>query len=213
MLVGYARTSTVEQKASLEGQDRELRAAGCERVYAEEVSAVAMKRPKFEEAMEFLRDGDVLVVTKLDRLARSVAHLVEINERLKRKKVALKVLNNSGIDTTTATGKLMFNVIGAIAEFERELLLERQAIGIAKAKDEGKYIGRFPNARNLAADVLALHKEGVKAREIAKRLGIGKSSAYEIIAKGETYPVVPRRSVALGKGTGRVTLRATGSVR
>jgi DNA invertase Pin-like site-specific DNA recombinase len=195
VLVGYARVSTVEQKASLEGQIQELKGGGCDKVFAEEVSAVATKRPKFEQAMDFVREGDVLVVAKLDRLARSVAHLVEINAKLERKKVALKVLNNSGIDTTTPTGKLMFSVVGAIAEFERALLLERQKIGIADAKKEGKYIGRFPTARNRAADVLKLHGEGMKARDIAKQLGISKSSVYEIISEGRTYPVVARRRV------------------
>ena len=207
MLVGYARTSTGDQKASFEEQQRLLSEAGCEKVFREEVSAVATKRPEFERAMEFVREGDVLMVTKLDRLARSVAHLVDINARLEKKQVGLRVLNNSGIDTTTATGKLMFNVIGAIAQFERELLLERQRIGIAKAKDKGKYVGRFPIARNQAAEVLELHKAGVKPSEIAKQLGISRSSAYEIIAKGETYPVVRRRRVLTVQADAVVTSR------
>ena len=204
MLVGYARTSTGDQKASFEEQQRLLSEAGCEKVFREEVSAVATKRPEFERAMEFVREGDVLMVTKLDRLARSVAHLVDINARLEKKQVGLRVLNNSGIDTT---GKLMFNVIGAIAQFERELLLERQRIGIAKAKDKGKYLGRFPIARNQAAEVLELHKAGMKPSEIAKQLGISRSSAYEIIAKGETYPVVRRRRLVTVQADAVVTSR------
>jgi DNA invertase Pin-like site-specific DNA recombinase len=196
MLVGYARTSTTEQKASITDQVRLLEDAGCEKIFSEEVSAVAKVRPKFEEARNFVREGDVLVVCKLDRLARSIAHLVEINEEFTKKKVALKVLNNSGIDTSTATGRLMFSVIGAIAEFERDLLLERQRVGIERAKNDGKYIGRFPAARNQAARVLELHKNGTKPSDIAKQLGIGRSSVYALIARGETFPVVQRRRTA-----------------
>ena len=135
MIIGYARTSTVEQKAGFEAQLRELQAAGCEKVYQEQVSSV-VRREQLEQAIEYAREGDVLVVTKLDRLARSVAHLLALRDRLKAKGVALRILN-MGLDTSTATGGMMMTVVGAIAQFEREMMLERQREGIAKAKGEG----------------------------------------------------------------------------
>ena len=115
--------------------------AGCEKVFREQVSAVSREREELEAAIEFAREGDVLVVTKLDRLARSVPHLCEIGSRLEAKGVGLKVLDQA-IDTTTPTGRLMFNMLGAIAQFERELIRERMLVGVAKAKAEGKYKGR-----------------------------------------------------------------------
>ena len=141
MNIGYARTSTVEQGASFEAQQAQLKAAGCEKVFREQVSAVSPEREELEAAIEFAREGDILVVTKLDRLARSVPHLCDIGARLDAKGVGLKVLDQA-IDTTTPTGRLMFNMLGAIAQFERELIRERMLVGVAKAKAEGKYKGR-----------------------------------------------------------------------
>jgi DNA invertase Pin-like site-specific DNA recombinase len=123
---------------------------------------------------------DALVVTKLDRLARSVAHLVAIGERLDTKGVSLQVLEQA-IDTSTSTGRLMFNMLGAIAQFERELMLERQREGVAKAKAEGKYKGRAPTARAKAPEVRQLHKEGVGPTEIARRLQISRASVYRVL--------------------------------
>ena len=124
--------------------------------------------------------GDTLVVTKLDRLARCVPHMWEIIDRLRAKGVALRIVN-MGIDTNTPTGKLMLNVLGGVAEFEREMMLERQREGIAKAKAEGKYRGRKPTARAKTDDVKALAADGVSLSEIARRLGIGKASVHRII--------------------------------
>jgi DNA invertase Pin-like site-specific DNA recombinase len=134
MLVGYARTSTLEQEAGLEAQQRELVTLGCERVFAEQTSSVG-PRKVLGEALGFVRPGDTFVVTKLDRLARSVPHMWEIVQQLQAKGVALRIVN-LGIDTATPTGKLMLNVLGGVAEFEREMMLERQREGIAKAKAE-----------------------------------------------------------------------------
>jgi DNA invertase Pin-like site-specific DNA recombinase len=120
------------------------------------------------------------VVTKLDLLARSVAHLVSLGERLDAKGVSLKVLEQA-IDTSTPTGRLMFNMLGAIAQFERELMLERQREGVAKAKAEGKYRGRAPTARAKASEVRRLHSESVGATEIAKRLRISRASVYRVL--------------------------------
>ena len=182
MQVGYARSSTVDQEAGFQAQIKALKAAGCEKAFAEQVSSVA-QRDQLEAALEYVREGDTLVVTKLDRLARSVSHLVVIGERLEAKGVALKVLDQA-IDTSNSTGRLMFNMLGAIAQFERELMLERQREGVAKAKAEGKYKGRAPTARAKASEVLRLRGKGVGPTEIGKRLKIGRASVYRILSTG-----------------------------
>jgi DNA invertase Pin-like site-specific DNA recombinase len=146
------------------------------------VSSVA-QRPQLEAALEFIREGDTLIVTKLDRLARSTQHLLEIADRVKAKGADLSILN-LGADTSTATGKLIFTIIGAIGTFEREMMLERQREGIAKAKAEGRYRGRKPTARARAAEVKALKAEGVRPVEIARRLGIGRASVYRVLGNG-----------------------------
>jgi DNA invertase Pin-like site-specific DNA recombinase len=185
MLVGYARTSTVEQTAGLEAQERDLKAAGTERLFSERVSSVA-KRDALEAALDFVRENDTLLVSKPDRLARSTADLLGIIDRLERKGVGLVVLSMGGqrVDTRTPTGKLMLTMLGAIAAFERDLMLERQREGIAKAKADGRYQGRQPTARRQAETVLAMKAEGVKPAEIAKRLGIGRASVYRILGDG-----------------------------
>ncbi|CAM4203129.1 Resolvase/Recombinase [Roseomonas mucosa] len=186
MLVGYGRTSTVEQEAGLVGQERDLRAAGCEKVFAERISSVA-KRPQLEAALEFTREGDVLVVTKPDRLARSTEDLLGIVRRLEGQGVALRILSMGGseVDTRGPTGRLMLTMLGAVAEFERALMLERQREGIAKAKAEGRYKGRAPTARRQAETVMKLRAEGISPTDIAKRLGIGRASVYRILRQPE----------------------------
>jgi len=181
MKIGYARTSTIEQEAGFEAQVKELNGIGCEKIFSEKTSSAA-KRQNLEDVLDFIREGDTLVITKLDRLARSVAHLGEIIERLETKRANLQILE-LGIDTGKATGKLVLNVMGAIAQFERETMLERQRIGIAKAKADGKYKGRKPTARAKANEVRALFKEGLSALDIADRLNIGTSSVYRLLAK------------------------------
>lgn len=179
MIIGYARTSTIEQEAGFEAQMRELETLGCDKLFKEQVSSVA-RRGQLEAAIDYLRDGDTLVVTKLDRLARSTRHLGEIMETLTAKKAHLKIMD-LGIDTATATGELVVNLIGAIAQFERKMMLERQREGIAKAQSEGKYKGRKPTARAKTDDVLRLKSEGMSATNIAKELGIGRASVYRIL--------------------------------
>jgi DNA invertase Pin-like site-specific DNA recombinase len=176
MRVGYARTSSLDQQAGFEAQLRELKAAGCEKVFQEQVSSVGT-REQLEAALDFVRDGDVLCVTKLDRVARSTQHLLEIVERVKRKGANLQILG-LGIDMSTATGQLILTVIAAIGAFEREMMLERQREGIASAKAEHRYKGRKPTARAKAAEIKVLTEQGVGATEIAKRLGIGRASVY-----------------------------------
>jgi len=182
MIVGYARTSTMDQTAGLEAQERELRDAGCDKLFVEQVSSVDVRaRDRLAEALDYVRDGDTLVVTKLDRLARSVAHLLEVLEALTAKGASLRILS-MGIDTGTATGKLMLTLLGGVAEFERSIMLERQREGIAKAKAAGKYKGRKPTAMAKSDDVRALRAKGMKPNDIAKEVGIGRASVYRILA-------------------------------
>lgn len=179
MLIGYARTSTLEQEAGLEAQVRDLKALGCEKLFQEQVSSVGTRKA-LESALEFCREGDTLVVTKLDRLARSVVHLGKIIEALEAKGVALRIVN-LGVDTSTPTGKLMLNVLGGVAQFEREMMLERQREGIAKAKSEGAYKGRKPTARAKSDEIKALSAQGVSMAKIAAQLGIGVGSVHRAL--------------------------------
>jgi DNA invertase Pin-like site-specific DNA recombinase len=179
-VVGYARTSTVDQAAGLEAQHRDLAAAGCSKIFSEQLSSVGSERPQLNAALDYVREGDTLVVTKPDRIARSTADLLAIAQRLKEKGVTFRILSMQ-IDTSTPTGKLMLTVLGGIAEFERELMLERQREGIAKAKAEGKYKGRAPTARRKAADVLRLRAQGKTADTIVQELGVSRSSVFRIL--------------------------------
>ena len=176
MLIGYARTSTVDQDAGLEAQERDLKVAGVERLYSEQVSSVAA-RDQLELALNYAREGDVLVVTRLDRLARSISNLCAIVDRLAAKGVALRILSMN-LDTSTPTGKLMLNVLGSVAQFEREVMLERQREGIAKAKSEGKYKGREPTAMRQAEQIKALVAQGWTRPRIAEELDISLRSVY-----------------------------------
>jgi DNA invertase Pin-like site-specific DNA recombinase len=183
MLLGYARTSTIDQVAGLEAQDRDLRGVGVERVFSEQTSAVGPRKGLIE-TIDFAREGDTIIVTKLDRLARSVGHLIEIVDSLAAKGVALRILAMN-LDTATPTGRLMLNVLGSVAQFEREVMLERQREGVAKAKAEGKYKGRKPTARAKADAIRSLAAEGVKREEIAARLGVGVASVYRVLASAK----------------------------
>ncbi|WP_203290772.1 recombinase family protein [Maricaulis parjimensis] len=184
MIIGYARTSTTDQKAGLEAQERDLRAAGAERLFSEETSSVAT-RAALRDALDYLRDGDVLMVTKLDRLARSIRDLMETVEAVKAKGAALRILAMD-LDTGSATGKLMLGILGSVAEFEREIMLERQREGIAKAKAAGKYKGRAPTARRKAEEVQRLLSEGLTEVAVAERLDISRSSVQRIKRTGST---------------------------
>jgi DNA invertase Pin-like site-specific DNA recombinase len=181
--VGYARVSTHDQQAGFDAQLRDLKAAGCEEIFSEQISAVA-QRDRLKEALRFVRRGDTLVVTKPDRLARSTTDLLRIVEDLDRRGVGLVMLSMGGqqIDTRSPTGKLMVTMLGAVSEFERSLLLERQREGVQKAKRDGKYRGRKPTARAKAAEVLRLSNEGLQRTEIARRLEIGVASVYRVLA-------------------------------
>jgi len=179
MTIGYARTSTLEQSAGLEAQVHDLKQVGAKKIFQEKISSVA-KREQLETALDYLRDGDTFVVTKLDRLARSMKDLLEIVERIQEKGATLKVLSMS-LDTGTATGKLMLNVLGSVAEFERAMMLERQREGIEKARLAGKYKGRKPTARAKSKEVVERLKAGERPTDVARELGIARSSVYRIM--------------------------------
>jgi DNA invertase Pin-like site-specific DNA recombinase len=179
MIVGYARTSTVEQVAGFEAQVRELQSIGAKKIFSEQISSVA-SRSQLEAAIDFCREGDTLVVCKLDRLARSVRDLVRIIDTLKAKDVGLRILNMN-FDTASPTGKMMLTILGSIAEFERDIMLERQREGIAKAHSEGKYKGRAPTARAKTDQVFALDRAGKTREAIAKEVGISLVSVYRIL--------------------------------
>ena len=177
MLVGFARTSTTHQKYSLEAQIENLTKAGCEKIFSEQVSAVASSRPQFDAAMEFVRDGDTLVVCSLSRFARSIRDLTNQIDLLEAKNVSLKILDMS-LDTSSPTGKLLLNLLGCVSQFERELLLERQKVGIEKAKAAGKFTGRKATARAKSQQIQDLLATGMKPAQVAKQLNVGVASVY-----------------------------------
>jgi DNA invertase Pin-like site-specific DNA recombinase len=178
-IIGYARVSSTGQ--SLDVQLEQLEAAGCERVFKETRSGTTTDgREQLELALSYARDGDVFVVTRLDRLARSISDLRQIVDTLSAKGVQFKALQQGAIDTTTSNGRLMLNLLAAFAEFETDLRKERQREGIEKAKKEGRYTGRKPSVP--IAEVKELHGAGVGPAEIARRLKIGRASVYRALA-------------------------------
>lgn len=187
MQVGYARTSTTGQDAGLEAQLRDLAAAGCAKLFQEQVSSVS-ERQALADCLAFLREDDVLYVTKPDRLARSTSELLSIEGDLSKRGVGLVVLSMGGqaLDTRNPTSKLMLTILAAVAAWEREIMLERQREGIAKAKEEGRYKGRAPTARRHSDVVQTLHSQGVSATAIARQVGINRASVYRILS-----PITP----------------------
>jgi DNA invertase Pin-like site-specific DNA recombinase len=179
MLVGYARTSTADQKAGPDAQVAELKSAGVEELFLEQVSSI-QRREELEKALKFVRKGDTLVVTKLDRLARSIPDLVRIIGTLEEKHATLRILAMN-LDTNTPTGRLLLNLVGSVGQFEREIMLERQREGVARAKTQGKYKGRKPTARARSEDVIAKFKADQRPTDIAKSIGIGRASVYRIL--------------------------------
>jgi len=181
---GYARTSTADQVAGLEDQVKKLKAAGCtdQSIYREHASAVKMEdRKAFGEVMKELAAGDVLVVATLSRIARSITHLLEIQAQVQAKGASLNILDLQ-VDTATPQGRLQLTLLGAIAQFERELMLERQKVGIAAAKERGVYKGRKPTAQAKADKVHSYAAKGLTKQEIADACGIGVASVYRILA-------------------------------
>ena len=183
MIIGYARTSTADQIAGLDAQLRDLKAAGAEKVFAEQVSSVA-QRDKLDAALQFAREGDTLIVCKLDRLARSVAGFLDIESELTRRGVGIVILSMGGekLDTRSPTSRFILTLLAAVAQFEREIMLERQREGIAKAKADGKFKGRAPTARNQTDAILAAHNAGAPHAAICESLGVSLSSIKRVLA-------------------------------
>ncbi|MBA4227088.1 MAG: recombinase [Hyphomonas sp.] len=183
MKIGYARVSTRDQNLSL--QEEALKKFGCDRIFIETASGAQRDRPQLKEAVSFLREGDVLVVWKLDRLARSLRQLIETVDELAGKGVGFASVTEA-IDTTTPGGKMIFHVFGALAEFERELIRERTASGLSAAKARGVRLGR-PNSLDASELGVArsLKKSGeMTATQIADHLGVSRATLYRALKEG-----------------------------
>ena len=177
--IGYARVSTKDQR--LEVQLEKLK--DCDKIYEEKLSGTDDKRPKLQECLDYVREGDTLVVTRLDRLARSTLHLCEIAKLLESKGVSLVVIDQS-IDTSTSSGRLLFNMLGAIAQFETEIRAERQAEGIRKALNKGVKFGRKALLEEEQIKRLKEKRgQGVTIKELMNEFGIGKVSVYNYLKR------------------------------
>lgn len=179
-MIGYARVSTSGQ--TLDVQLEQLGAAGCDPVFKETMSGARSDRPELKKALAILSEGDVLIVTRLDRLARSTRDLLDIVHMIETEDAKLKALADPWADTTTPTGKLILTVLGGLAEFERSLIAERTAEGRARAKRAGKRLGRppklSPHQRNA---VFVMRQEGQDNAEIARTLGVSRSTVSRVV--------------------------------
>jgi DNA invertase Pin-like site-specific DNA recombinase len=180
MKIGYARVSTLEQNLAL--QQDALKAAGCAKVVVEKAGGARTDRPGLERARELLREGDVLVVWRLDRLGRSLRHLIELMTELEQAGIGFRSLTEA-IDTTTSGGKLVFHIFGALAEFERDLIRERTRAGLdaarARVRKGGRKKKRGPQQRKLAVDLYRQKRHGVE--EICRTVGISKPTLYAYV--------------------------------
>lgn len=180
MLIGYARVSTTDQTPAL--QLDALKAAGCERVFADEgFSGSANKRPALDKALAALKPGDVLTVWKLDRLGRSLSHLIQIAEDLGKRGIGFRSLSEA-IDTTTPQGVLIFNIMGALAQFERSLIIERTRAGLAAARQRGTKVGRKPKLTPEQIDhARKLIDAGESPSRVARSIGVSPATLYRAI--------------------------------
>jgi DNA invertase Pin-like site-specific DNA recombinase len=176
-IYGYARVSTTDQDVEI--QEAALWAAGCDIVRHEKVSGTSrVGREELERLLDFIRPGDTLMVTRIDRLARSIGDLQDIVKAIKAKGASLKATEQP-IDTSTAAGKAFLDMLGVFAEFETNLRKERQMEGIAKAKAQGVYKGRKPRIDK--SEVRRLRESGLSASAIAQQLGVGRASVYRVL--------------------------------
>jgi DNA invertase Pin-like site-specific DNA recombinase len=180
MILGYARVSTEDQTLAL--QQDALQAAGCSRIFTDTVSGAKAERPGLTEALDHLREGDTLVVWRLDRLGRSLANLIELMTLLEERKVGFRSLTEQ-IDTTTSGGKLIFHIFGALAEFERNLIRERTMAGLRAARARGRQGGR---PRSLESNKVAMAQRlyddrNNSIRDICQTLGISRATLYRYI--------------------------------
>jgi DNA invertase Pin-like site-specific DNA recombinase len=179
-LIGYARVSSTDQDLTV--QLEALRAAGCERIFQEKRSGrSADDRAAWQECLDFLRDGDVLMFTRLDRVGRSLVDLVNIGAQLQAKNVEIRCLQQP-VDTTTAEGRLLWGILATVAEFEVDIKRARQREGIERAKREGKYTGGKPKVTR--AKIEALKAEGLGASAIARKLGCDRTTVYRAHPEG-----------------------------
>lgn len=179
-LIGYVRVSTNDQQVDL--QRDALQAAGCSRIFQDIASGAKTDRPQLAAALDYLRAGDTLCVWRLDRLGRSLPHLIETVRTLDERGVAFRSLTES-IDTTTAGGRLIFHVFGALASFERELVIERTQAGLAAARARGRVGGRKPkltgHKRRLALDLY--DAKDMTVQEVAESLGVSRATIYRAV--------------------------------
>jgi DNA invertase Pin-like site-specific DNA recombinase len=178
---GYARVSTIDQ--NLELQIDELKKAGCDKIFQEKVTGTRKDRPELAEMLKMLRPGDKVVVWKLDRIGRSFKHLIELIEHFKENKIEFISLKEN-IDTTSATGKLIFNIFASLSEFEREMISERTKAGLAAARARGREGGR-PKVKKEKIDLaLKMYKsKDYSISEIIEATGIGKTTLYRYLSK------------------------------
>jgi DNA invertase Pin-like site-specific DNA recombinase len=176
-LVGYARVSSVGQRLDVQVEKLQH----CDKLFQEHTSGLAATRPRLADCLEYVREGDTLVVTRLDRLARSTWHLCQIAEILARKQVHLHVLDQS-IDTSDATGRLLFHMLGAIAQFETELRAERQREGIQKARERGVHFGRQKKLTAVQVGELRHRRaQGILIKTLMHDYGLSKVSVYRYL--------------------------------
>jgi DNA invertase Pin-like site-specific DNA recombinase len=180
MKIGYARVSTADQHLRM--QEDALKSAGCEEVYTDVISGVKSQRPGLDKALSYLREGDTLVVWKLDRLGRSIQHLIQTVNALLEKKIAFKSLQES-IDTATSSGKLIFHIFSALAEFERDLIQERTQAGLKAARVRGKMGGRPPllDTRQINRMIEMYDEQKNTVAEICKIYNISRPSFYNYL--------------------------------
>lgn len=191
MRIGYGRVSTNEQHP--EAQEDALRSAGCDEIYIDKASGKLASRPELDKALLRLRKGDSLVITKLDRLGRSLKNLIELSDRLKDEGVSLVVLDQ-GIDTSTPIGRMFYQILGAVAEFERELIVERTKDGLQAARARGRVGGRKKALRPRQVDLArsmydekgADGKRRYTVQEIAEELGVSRPTVYRYLEKKES---------------------------
>lgn len=182
MIVGYCRSSTSDQKAGLAAQLKSLENAGAEKVFQEVASGTNTDRLQLLQVLDFVREGDTLVITKIDRLARSTSDFLSIVDQLEANGVGLKVLDFGGreIDTQSPADRLIITLFAGFAQFERDLMRERQKAGIEAAKKAGKYKGRKATAREKLPEIRDLLNRGVKPSDVAKRVGVSRASVYRL---------------------------------
>ncbi len=187
--IGYARVSSTGQ--SLEVQLEKLNQAKCDRIYQEKRSGRTADRPEFQSCMNYLREGDTLIITRLDRLARSVFHLAQLSKRFQSEGIDLLVLDQN-IDTSTSTGRLMFNMLASIAEFENDLRTERQAEGIAKAKENGVKFGRPAKVTDTKKqEIYSRRLAGATIGQLAKEFKLGEATIYRALNAVKQFGTSP----------------------